>query len=434
MEEKIKALLNADDDQIIAQLNSLEAEEIDEVRIALVLLWKVHKEETISQKAGALLKNVLSAQEQTKITEVFAIFSSVLEFLPWMGDYQDLQRKNFEAFISYKEPYEHYLIESNLVEDYLNLGRQLYMMFELVEEAKQCFEAIVEQKPTYAEALYALGRVAESRYDVPTALHYYERCVTADEQHIYGLLQLGILKADLQDFTTAIQYYDRAVELEPFMVEIHVRLGEAHYALGNVKRAYQFVDAALGINEYYDEALNLLGTIQWKHENDIEAAVETFNKGVDHKIHGDSGLLLASLGNIYANHFNDHNRARVYYEKSLKAKPKQAKTVRALLVLLENVFQDYGAMAACYEQYLSLVKHDLDFYVDYADFLIKYMHDYVFAKVQLDEVLSINETHDRALKLVDQIADYLEDEEEDDDWDDDDDDDDFVGGGAAGDN
>lgn len=431
MKEKITVLLHADDAQIVEQLNELQSEEISTNQVALVLLWQIHKDEAIKEQANALLESVLSPDERSTITEIFSIFSSVLEFLPWMGDYQDLQKKNFDLFVAGKAPYESYIINSKFVEDYLNLGRQLYMMFELVDEAESCFEAIINQKPDYAEALYALGRVAESRYEIEKALGLYERCVAADEQHIYGLLQLGMLKADIGDYKNAITYYDRAVELEPFMVEIHVRLAEAHFALGDVKRAYQFLEAALGINEYYDEALNLLGIVQWKHEKDIEAAVETFNKGVDHKIHGDSGLLLASLGDVYANHFNDHDRARVYYEKSLKAKPKQAKTVRQLLVLLENVFQDYGAMAACYEQYLSLVKHDLDFYVDYADFLIKYMHDYVFAKVQLDEVLSMDGSHERALKLVDQISEYLEEEEDDDDWDDDDDD--FVGGGAAGD-
>lgn len=431
MKEKITVLLHADDAQIVEQLNELQSEEISTNQVALVLLWQIHKDEAIKEQANALLESVLSPDERSTITEIFSIFTSVLEFLPWMGDYQDLQKKNFDLFVAGKAPYESYIINSKFVEDYLNLGRQLYMMFELVDEAESCFEAIINQKPDYAEALYALGRVAESRYEIEKALDLYERCVAADEQHIYGLLQLGMLKADIGDYKNAITYYDRAVELEPFMVEIHVRLAEAHFALGDVKRAYQFLEAALGINEYYDEALNLLGIVQWKHEKDIEAAVETFNKGVDHKIHGDSGLLLASLGDVYANHFNDHDRARVYYEKSLKAKPKQAKTVRQLLVLLENVFQDYGAMAACYEQYLSLVKHDLDFYVDYADFLIKYMHDYVFAKVQLDEVLSMDGSHERALKLVDQISEYLEEEEEDDDWDDDDDD--FVGGGAAGD-
>ena len=111
------------------------------------------------------------------------------------------------------------------------------------------------------------------------------------------------------------------------------------------------------------------------------------------------------------------------------------------MLILENINQDYGAISMCYETYFITDKTNATLYIDYANFLVKYMHDYAFAKVQLEQALLIDEENEAGLKLLRQISKYLSDDPEDDDSInendddiDDDDDDDFVGGGAAGDN
>jgi tetratricopeptide (TPR) repeat protein len=436
-------LLNTDDATILSTLDQLDETTIKEVKDALVLLWQIHPDEEIKDKTLAHLSTLLEEAEKHQIETTFSAFKSILDFLPWMGDYTSLQAENFAQFIKGKTHYEPIIVESTiLVEYYLDLGRKLYMMFDLVEEAQVCFEGIVRYAPKNEEALYALGRLAERNYQMEMALKYYEDCIESNPNHIYGLLQLGILKASIfEDYKGAIACYDRVVEMEPFMAETHVRIAEAHYELKDIKRARQFIDIALGINEYQEEALNLLGQIQWHNEGDIDAAIETFEKGLDHKVHGDSGLLLASLGDLHNTHLGEYDKAKVYYEKSLKADPRQGQTLRKLVLILENINQDYGAISMCYETYFITEKTDHSLYLDYANFLIKYMHDYAFAKVQLEHALLIDDENEMGLKLLHQISKYLSDDPEGDDLPneneedlDDDDDDDFVGGGAAGDN
>lgn len=439
-------LLNADDATILNTLSQVDVSNINEVKDALVLLWQIHPNEEIKDKAFEHLSVCLTEAEKHQIETTFSVFKSIMEYLPWMGDHKILQAENFAQFIKGRAHYEPILVSSTvLVEYYLDLGRKLYMMFDLVDEAKVCFEGIARYAPDNDEALYALGRLAERNHQMEVALKYYEDCIERNPNHIYGLLQLGILKASVfEDYKEAITYYDKVAEMEPFMAEIHVRIAEAHYALKDVKRARQFIDIALGINEYQEEALNLLGQIQWHYDEDINAAIETFEKGLDHQVHGDSGLLLASLGDLHNIHLAEYDKAKVYYEKSLKADPKQAKTLQKLVTILENIYQDYGAISMHYESFLGTVKNYPSLYVDYANFLIKYMHDYDFAKVQLDYALAIDGEHEAALKLLRQISEYLDDDTDDNDFDDenddndfdddDDDDDDFVGGGAAGDN
>lgn len=442
-------LLNSDDSTTLSLLDTVEVHQLEELKDELVLLWQLHPDELVRDKAENHLVTLLSSIQKSQLKEIFSVFYSVVEFLPWMGDYTELQQNNFEKFIPYQKQYGMLLATSSSLGDvYLDLGRKLYMLFDLVDAAKLCFENIIQHNNQNDEAYYALGRIAERYHKSDEAHNYYEQCLTINPNHVYGLLQLGMLKASVyNDYAGAIGHYNKVLEIEPFMVETHIRNAEAHYAMGDVKRARQFIAIALDINEYNDEALNLLGQIQWRYDNEVEEAIETFQKGIDHKVHGDSPLLLSSLGDLHLEQYSDYNKARVFYEKALKIKPNYTSTLTKLVGLLEKVFQDYGGIATHYENYFLLEKNNAAMYVAYANFIIQYLNDYEFAKVQLQLALAIEPNYEPAQKLLRQISAYvvieetpqsnqeeIDHEDFDDEEDDDDDDDDFSGGGAAGDN
>lgn len=442
------SLLQLSIEELARTLQQMETDQASSVVPALILLWQICADPTVEGEAEKLLHTQLSQKEKEELNEQFAIFNSITELLPWAGDYQAVQQQNYDQFKAVQEKYIALIVTSPiLINYYLDLGRKLHMLFQLSDEAKECFETAIEYDSKNAAAYYALARIAESQLHIEQALDYYEKCLKYEPTHLYGCLQMGVLKAkELQEHEEAIAYYNRVVEQDPYMTEVYVRIAESYYAMKDIKRTQQFLEIALGINEYHEEALNLLGTIQWKEENNIEEALETFQKGLDHKIHGDSGVLLSSLGQLHDTHFGDHDKARVFYEKALKAKPNQPETLKKLVILLENVYQDYGAVASLYEDFLSVTQNNAAIYVEYAAFLIKYMHDYEFAKIQLEQALEIDDSIQEGQKLARQIASYVTDdndnaggtdsdeEDTDDDDDFDDDDDDFVGGGAAGDN
>ena len=196
---------------------------------------------------------------------------------------------------------------------------------------------------------------------------------------------------------------------------------------------------------------------QWQDDNDVEAAVATFEKGVDHPVHGDSALLLAGLARLYAKQPNEPEKARTYYEKSLKANRRQPETFQEYIQLLEEHYQDLGEMQTQYEQYLELEPKEIAIYLNYADFLVKYLQDHAGAQVVLEQAQQRGLQHEtlalRLAELSEQLdedvpetpdgdseggttphhGDDIDSEDEEDDDDDDDDDDDFSGGGAAGD-
>ena len=436
-----QALLQVADSEIGAFLTQLSDQEVNNCRHALALLWQVHPDPSIKEPAQQLLEKHLTAQEVQELTTALGIFDSIISYLPWAGDYRALQQKNYATFERSKEPYEALLMASPvLIEQYLDLGRRLYKLFDLLPEAKACFESILAFESEQAEALYALGRLVEQEGNQQEAMAYYQRCIAQETQHVYAHLQLGILQVEQeQAYEEAIKHYQVVLEVEPFMAEIHVRMAEAHRALGDLSRAKQFIDIALDINPYQEEALNLLGWIQWRDEEDVEAALATFEKGVDHQVHGDSSLLLASLGQLHQEQLGDMNKARLYYEKSLAVNLQQQTILQQLMNVLEEHYQDYGAMAQYYERYLQQPQKEPSIHTAYAAFSLKYLNDSFTAKEQLEKALALEEDYPPAVTLSLQMNQQEGGRVEDDGnaapvEEDDDDDDDFSGGGAAGDN
>lgn len=444
IDELQKSLVDKDNAKIITILEALENNPqqtlLQALQIELSLLALLHSDENIQDKSRQLLSQLSIDFQQ--LEQGFAIFQSIVEYYPWMGDYTALQKQNFKQFKAIKDKYEASLVQSPLfIEFYLDLGRKLYMLFDLIEEAQCCFESILVHANNNDEAHYALGRIFERKHQYKQALAHYERCIALNPENMYGLLQTGALKvAVFQKYNEAIYHYNKAVEIDPYAAEVYIRIAEAYYAQKDIERTKQFIEIALGINEFHEEALNLLGTVQWKEEKNFEKAIETYEKGLDHQMHGDSALLLGSLAELYAVYLSDQEKARLYYEKSLKAKPQQPERLRQFVALLTEFYQDYGAIEECFENYLKVEKNDALIYAEYADFLITYMHNYEFANKKIDAALALNPEQELALRIKNQIAEYLTPEDNtleydenhlDDDWDDDDDDDDFVGGGAA---
>ncbi len=437
-------LLNSESAIILETLKELDNSQIAKLQESLVLLWQIHPDEEIQQVAQTKIVELLDAKSQEQIKAIFQIFGSIVENLPWQGDFKELQKANYTFFEKNKAVYEPLLVQSSIfVNYYLDLGRKLYMLFELPCEAQSCFEGVLRFDPQNAAAHYALARLAEHRQDWDKAEEYYQKCLAYEPKHLYANMQLGMLLAQqLQKYEEAIFYYDKVIEIDPYLTEIYVRLAESYHALGDNERRQQFITVALGINEYHEEALYLLGRIQWKEEGDITAAIQTFEKGLDHRLHGDSALLLGALGELYTIDLNEHEKAKSFFEKSLKAKPNQPLVLQRLVTLLEAIYQDYGAIEMAYERFLTFTKNNTVVYVNYADFLIKYKHDYELAKVQLEKALELDQANEYGNRLARQIEGYIASEEEEEEEEEsfdfekiifDDDDDDFAGGGAVGD-
>jgi tetratricopeptide (TPR) repeat protein len=379
--------------------------------------------------------------------------------LPWVNpDAGEIQSSNFAIFRKNLPEYEMLLsVYETYCEIFLDTARKLLLIFNLEEEAELCFQTIVKYNSKIDEAFFVLGKLAEKKGNYQNALELYKKVISVNPNNAYAHMQIGLINATiLENYEEALLHFSKASEEDPYSVEPYVRMAESAYKLGNIPQARQYLEVALGINEYQEEALNLQGTILWKIDKNYEEAVEIFERGIDHKMHKDSALLLRSLGDIHAQHFQDYNKAKVFYEKSLKINPCQKSLIEYFVPFILKHFQDLGAVEKSYTDYLVLKPKDADILTAYADFLNEYLKDYDTAYHYLEQAIEINPDHSIAQKLLRKIADYVEDfsnkrvikdideddeGDEDDEliqaeeeWFDDEEDEDFSGGGSVTDN
>lgn len=345
---------------------------------ALRLLAELHEEADIREQAAAKLKAYFPKQAAALTKEEFAVFHSILSHLPWEGDFRELQQKNYWKFAKIQADFAPLMLQYVYYrERYLNLGRKLYLLFDLSAEAQNCFETILQTAPQIADAAYSLGRILEKQNELQSAKAYYQKALTEEPQHVYALLQLGQLYCRLDSQPEkALPLFEQVVEEEPYLTEVYIRLGEAHFMLEDFERCRQYVDIALSINEYNEEALDLLATLYRKIEHDYDKAIETYQKGLDHQVHADSGLLLGRLAEMYVEDLQAYDKGRLFYQRSLQAQPAQPERLQKYIQLLLNQMQDYGAALDAYEQYLEAVPSDWTMRLAYADFLSEYIHDY----------------------------------------------------------
>lgn len=398
---------------------------------ALTVVAFLHPDEAIAVLAKKRLFAEVGEGERI-LVERFAIFDSIQQYFPWMGDYKNLQKTNFQAFAPYQRQYLPLIASSPLYASiYLDLGRKLYVHYELEDEAEACLECLFDYNDRLAEAAYSLGRIYEKRTSYARAVAYYERCIALDPAHIYALLQLGWIKMQQGLFNEAIYQYNRVTEHDPYLREAHIRLAQAYYALEDLPRCRQFIEVVLSVDEFNAEALALLATIQWKHEQNWEAAQATLQKGLDHPVHGDSGLLLAQMAEMEVEFLQNYDKGRTFYEKSLKAQANQPDTVRKYARLLLQHYQAPDEARQIYADFLQLQPRHAAIRTDFAALLIDYFQDFPEANLQLQEALRWDADSAKAQQLQQQIQPYLVGDLT--DSDDDDEDDDFEGGGAAGD-
>jgi tetratricopeptide (TPR) repeat protein len=453
----VENLMTADGEKLKSLIKQLENQNSEAVTTVLTIILQLNPDEEIRSTAKEKLEKNLDFKQLANKNKCFELFRSLNEVLPWSNAQAvEIQQSNFAVFKKNLPHYEMLLAKYHTYSEIvLDAGRKLLLIFNLEEEAKFCFEIIVKHGISNDEALFALGRFEEKAGNYQKAVEFYEKTVVVNPKNSFAQMQIGLIKSSVfEKYEEALFHFSKASEEDPYSVEPYVRMAETAHKLGNIPQCRQYLEIALGINEYHDEALNLQGNILWKIENKYDEAVETFEKGIDHKIHEDSALLLKSLGDIYAQHFQEYNKAKVFYEKSLKTNPGQKSLIENYVPFVLKQFQDLSAVENAYINYLKSKPKDADMLCAYADFLSEYLKDYETAHYYLEQAIDIDPDHQLSLKLLRKISDYVDpvqeksekedndDEDEEDvidfeeDWfeEEEDDSDDFSGGGSATDN
>ncbi len=73
-----------------------------------------------------------------------------------------------------------------------NLRREGISAYQVgrYDDAEQHFRQVLVERPSDAESLYYLGRIAESRGNLAEAIYYYQSAVDADPSHAPATIRL----------------------------------------------------------------------------------------------------------------------------------------------------------------------------------------------------------------------------------------------------
>jgi tetratricopeptide (TPR) repeat protein len=390
----------------IAQVLKMQAENAPySLHKELIIISQLHEDENLRNAALAALKNEYTPAELIAQSQCFEIFRTIERLFPWENaEHIHTQLGNYSFFVQNAADYRALLCRfAPYRELYLRLAQQLYLLYEAAGEAAQILEEIISYCTTDAEAFYALARIRQTQGQLVAATALYEHCLQLEPAHFYALSALAALLAkNPEQYEYALALYHRAIAVEPYSSELYAEMAQVCYTAKEEARAHQMIEIALSINPHQPTALNLLARYYLEVKQDLNLAIETYQKGLDHPLHGDNPLLLAGMAALSAESLQEYQKARIYYEKSLKADPRQAETTIKYARLLLDFFHDQHAAAAALSTYLAHCPQD-----ETAQELLANIQQPPPSFSNIDPVENENKT--------------IEDEDEDEDEDDDDD-------------
>ena len=109
-------------------------------------------------------------------------------------------------------------------------------------------------------------------------LKQLEDKVKTNPKDVASLTELGNMQADQQNFTEAARWYKMAVVADPKNIETRNYLGEALFQANNIDESLAVFRETLAINPTHPEALFDYGFVLLQGKNDVQGAIDSWEK------------------------------------------------------------------------------------------------------------------------------------------------------------
>jgi tetratricopeptide (TPR) repeat protein len=211
------------------------------------------------------------------------------------------------------------------------------------DAARAVCEALLEERPDHADALWLLGKIACESGDTANAARLIVRAIGLDPSAARYRLALGYVRQVEGGFDAAADCYRVALDLDPRYAEAWNNLGCVMQLQGRLGEAADHFRKALDINPALAQANQNLGSLM-RDAHRLEAAAENYRKAISEQP-GDASLYV-DLGNT----LRDQERldeAIACFDAALKLRPDHAEAhfSKALVLLLK------GDLAQGWEEY-----------------------------------------------------------------------------------
>jgi len=138
-------------------------------------------------------------------------------------------------------------------------------------EAKQYYEASLQQYPKHAATLVNLGLIARNNSELQLAKKYYEQALLIDPNEIDGWNNLGVLHQLRGESKSAINAFKKVTYLNPNHIQGLNNLGIEYNKIGTFDLAQHCFEKVLELNENFIPALNNYSNLAIKQNNHLLA-------------------------------------------------------------------------------------------------------------------------------------------------------------------
>ena len=180
---------------------------------------------------------------------------------------------------------------------------------------------------SHYKSFVVLGNIYKNMNDLPAAVVYYEKAITADSSEGLPYINLGDVKLKQKDTATALVFFNRAMEIDPYN-ENNLSVVNSHLLkLGMIEKVTMQTEALLVNDSTSLSGLLAMGALLLR-EKKYREALSFFNKAIDYHpgsspayyYRGITRICLeekkqgrkdieqaAEMGNVMAKHFIETN-------------------------------------------------------------------------------------------------------------------------------
>lgn len=141
-----------------------------------------------------------------------------------------------------------------------NLGRSMIRLEKYYDAIEQ-FEALVKDRPGFADGYASIGEVYSLAERHEMSLRYYIKALELAPDDAITLNNYANSLDRLGEYEKAIGLFKKAISIQPQMVEAHCSMGVTLFKMGKRSEAYESLKRAYKINPKDAETLNNLGVV-----------------------------------------------------------------------------------------------------------------------------------------------------------------------------
>jgi len=184
---------------------------------------------------------------------------------------------------------------------------------ELMDEAVNSLETVLQMDTTNDEAYYSLGMIALKEHNFIKAKQCFLKTITLNKEYTEVYFDLASCSEMLNEYVDALNFIDKYLEKDPYNENAWYNRGVFLSALKRKEEAISSLDLALAINDYFPQAWFNKGILV-AELGQLHLALECFYNSLKYDAYDENTVY--NIANIYCD-LNNIKSAIEFYTKTI---------------------------------------------------------------------------------------------------------------------